>query len=106
MDNLTLLETLSMLSASSFFTRLSYILICMVSFYFPPFFDMFLNLFLFNQVKATAETVDEAVRDLPDANSVRYSFLFIFRLIIVDAYVFRFKEKIFFFDKKVVDISI
>lgn len=67
---------------------------------------MFLNLFLFNQVKATAETVDEAVRDLPDANSVRYSFLFIFRLIIVDAYVFRFKEIFFFFDKKVVDISI
>lgn len=106
MDNLTLLETLSMLSASSFFTRLSYILIWMVSFYFSPFFDMFLNLFLFNQVKATAETVDEAVRELPDANSVRYSFLFIFRLIIVDAYVFRFKEIFFFFDKKVVDISI
>lgn len=28
----------------------------------------------FYQVKATAENVDEAVRELPDANSVRYSF--------------------------------
>ena len=32
---------------------------------------------LLHQVKATAENVDEAVRELPDANSVRYSFLFI-----------------------------
>lgn len=29
-----------------------------------------------DQVKATAENVDEAVRELPDANSVRYSSLF------------------------------
>lgn len=28
----------------------------------------------FYQVKATAENVDEAVRELPDANLVRYSF--------------------------------
>ena len=97
MDNLTLLETLSMLSASSIFSRLSYILILMVSFYFLPFFDMFLSLFLFNQVKATAETVDDAVRELPDANLVRYSFLFMFGLIIFDAYVIRFKEFLFLF---------
>jgi hypothetical protein len=31
---------------------------------------------LLYQVKATAENVDEAVRELPDANLVRYSFLF------------------------------
>lgn len=36
------------------------------------------NLF---QVKATAENVDEAVRDLPDANLVRYSFRSMLRLI-------------------------
>lgn len=30
-----------------------------------------------HQVKATAENVNEAVRELPDANLVRYSFLFI-----------------------------
>lgn len=32
------------------------------------------NFFVFYQVKATAENVDEAVRELPDANLVRYSF--------------------------------
>lgn len=32
------------------------------------------HLFLIYQVKATAENVDEAVRELPDANLVRYSF--------------------------------
>jgi len=32
------------------------------------------DLYLFYQVKATAENVDEAVRELPDANLVRYSF--------------------------------
>ena len=58
---------------------------------------MFLSLFLFNQVKATAETVDDAVRELPDANLVRYSFLFMFGLIIFDAYVIRFKEFLFLF---------
>jgi len=57
---------------------------------------MFLSLFLFNQVKATAETVDEAVRELPDANLVRYSFYFMFGLIIVDAYIIGFKEFNFF----------
>lgn len=32
------------------------------------------NVFVSYQVKATAENVDEAVRELPDANLVRYSF--------------------------------
>lgn len=32
------------------------------------------QLSLIYQVKATAENVDEAVRELPDANLVRYSF--------------------------------
>jgi hypothetical protein len=53
-------------------------------------------LFLFNQVKATAETVDEAVRELPDANLVRYSFCFMFGLIIVDASVIGLKDFLFF----------
>lgn len=34
------------------------------------------HMFLPYQVKATAENVDEAVRELPDANLVRYSSLF------------------------------
>lgn len=38
------------------------------------------HMFLSYQVKATAENVDGAVRELPDANLVRYSSLF--RLII------------------------
>lgn len=37
---------------------------------------MLLPIFLYFQVKATAENVDEAVRELPDANLVRYSFFF------------------------------
>lgn len=32
-----------------------------------------LKIVVFDQVKATAENVDEAVRELPDANLVRYS---------------------------------
>ena len=39
---------------------------------------MLLPIFLYFQVKATAENVDEAVRELPDANLVRYSFFFCF----------------------------
>lgn len=31
------------------------------------------KILVFDQVKATAENVDEAVRELPDANLVRYS---------------------------------
>lgn len=41
-------------------------------------------MFLSYQVKATAENVDEAVRELPDANLVRYSSLF---GLIVDAFI-------------------
>lgn len=42
------------------------------------------HIYLPYQVKATAENVDEAVRELPDANLVRYSSLF---RLIVDAFI-------------------
>jgi hypothetical protein len=61
-------------------------------FLFPFFFNIFQCLFLFYQVKATAENVDEAVRELPDANLVRYFFCFMFRLIINDAFVIALKD--------------
>lgn len=61
-------------------------------FFFLFFLYIFPCLFLFYQVKATAENVDEAVRELPDANLVRYFFCFIFRLIINDAFVIALKD--------------
>jgi hypothetical protein len=56
------------------------------------FLFLFQYSFLFYQVKATAENVDDAVRELPDANLVRYFFGFMFRLMINDAFVIALKD--------------